>query len=326
MKRLVFLAILIAHCAFHTFAQTELRKKDVKRALEGGNIQSIELVSPDQFKPETKQEFDLKVILPGGASFMASDFHFVWDEVALDVTNSQSKIKSDFLADGKGLIRPGERAMYYPSLPITIHASLLGKESSKELRPDFCASDYRLVNSASNGSNGSRGSNGYSAGASGQRGSDGQRGKDAADIHVVVEEEVVGDKTFFILTVNGVKYPFDASCSTVVFSGKGGDGGRGGEGGDGGDGRKEQNKFTSAGGRGANGGDGGDGGNGGNLYVSGAAYEKYKDKISFVSRGGNGGQGGRGGRGGNGTSSGSSGSYGSSGRDGSPGKVIVNTD
>ncbi len=300
----------------------KIKTKDIKKAIEGNQVEFVKLISPETFTPEIAQDFDLEITLQNETKLLASEHHIIWNYAEITATHATVKIKGEFLANGKGRLHSESLSEFYQNDKINLEVTLAGKRDSKVLTANYCIAYYNFERKGTNGYSGTLGSSGYN-GSHGSNGSDGKNGGNGPDMEIQIDEEVIRDKTFVVITHDGKKYPLDPSCSTITIYSAGGDGGRGGDGGDGGDGARSQNKYTGSGGRGGNGGDGGRGGNGGNLVVSGNAVEKYGDKIKFISKAGRGGAGGRSGRGGNGTVSGSSGRSGTSGSDGAPGQVVV---
>jgi hypothetical protein len=305
-----------------TVTAQKIKTKDIKRAIENKEVSAIKLISGDTFIPEIPQDFDLQITLQNGTTLLASEHHVIWSHVDITATNATAKIKSEFLANGKGRLHPLNLSEYYTAGKISLEVAMLGMRDAHELVASYCINGYHFERQGQKGSSGSSGSSGYS-GSAGSSGRDGYAGANGPDMEIQVDEEVIADKTMMVITFEGKKYPFDPACSSVMVASIGGHGGDGGNGGNGGEGSKRENQYTGSGGRGGNGGNGGRGGSGGTIYVSGSAVDKYKDKFKFISQGGNGGRSGNSGRGGNGRSSGSSGSMGSSGSKGMDGQVVM---
>lgn len=322
MKRSIILLILLILVAGQAAAQ-KVKAKEVKKALEAGKVSTIELVADSTFTPGFRKEFDLRVQLDGGQTVLASDFHFIWDQALIQVDHAQHKIKGEFLANGMGVIIPGDASQFYPYRTVRVTADLAGKKVEREMKPTFCFNSLRIERTGQQGSSGDRGSSSFSGGGSGGNGEQGSDGTNGPDIQVEFLEESFNGKNHLMILVDGKKYPVDTDCSMIVIASRGGDGGKGGRGGNGGNSSKNsKGEYTSSGGRGGNGGKGGDGGNGGNITVTGSqVYEKYKSKITITSEGGDGGDGSDGGNGGDGKSNGRSGSMGYSGSKGQHGTV-----
>ncbi|MBL7852184.1 MAG: collagen-like protein [Cyclobacteriaceae bacterium] len=322
MKRLI-LSILLVTFALPSPGQ-KVKSKDVKRAVEQGKVAGITLLIGDQFTPDTNMEFDLQVKLDDGIVVLASDHHLLWDYATVDVDNTPYKIKGEFLANGKGIIKPRDPSAYYPNLPVRVAIELAGKKVEKSLTPLFCYPNLVIRRSGSKGTSGSRGGNGSYEGAPGDRGEPGENGERGPDISLEISEEEIEGKTHVIVLLEGKKYPIDPSCSKVMIVSSGGNGGSGGRGGRGANsGKDKEGDYTRMGGNGGEGGRGGNGGDGGNITVSGIAYEKYKSILQIESLGGSGGEGAFGGDGGNGKSDGRSGRTGTDGKDGRAGQVVI---
>jgi hypothetical protein len=302
----------------------KVKSKDVKRAIEQGKVSEVTLVIGDQFTPDINLEFDLQVKLDDGTVVLASDHHLVWDYTNVDIDNTPYKIKGEFLANGKGLMKPRDPSAYYPNLPVRVALELAGKKVEKTLTPVFCYPSLIIQRSGSRGKSGDRGGNGSYEGAPGDRGESGEDGGFGPEISVEILEEEIGGKAHTIVLLEGRKYPVDPTCSRVRIISSGGNGGSGGRGGRGANSSKDkEGEYTRMGGNGGDGGRGGRGGDGGTITVSGNAYEKYKDILQIESLGGSGGEGAFGGDGGDGKSNGRSGRTGTDGSDGRTGQVVI---
>lgn len=305
-------------------AAQKVKSKDVKRSIEQGSVSEIVLLIGDRFTPDTNTEFDLQVKLGSGTVVMASEHHVIWDYATVNVDNTPYKIKGEFFANGKGVIKPRDPSFYYPDLPVRVAIELAGKISEKTLTPLFCYPNLMIRRSGPRGERGNNGGRGSYEGAAGDRGDQGTDGQRGIDIHVEITEEDISGKPHVIVSLEGRKYPLDPTCSKVSIISAGGNGGNGGSGGRGANsGKDSKGKYTRSGGNGGDGGRGGNGGDGGTITVSGTAYEKYKHLLDIQSLGGEGGEGGDSGYGGDGTSNGRSGRPGSDGKAGQPGQVII---
>ncbi len=320
MRNLHFLCIAVCFSVLSVSAQ-KMKAKDVRKAIEENQVSEIKIVCDDQFIPETRQEFDLQVMLQNGAMLLASDHHTIWDYAEVTASNTGMKIKGELLSNGKGLLVPHNLSMYYPEGKIILSVELAGKKDSRDLTAKYCLEGYAFERHGSNGYAGTSGSDG-SAESYGSPGREGKAGDQGPDVEIQVEEEMVSGQNFMLVIFEGKKLLFDPSCSSVSIITRGGNGGDGGRGGNGGEGRRSENKYTGNGGRGGNGAAGGNGGRGGNIYLFGNASEKFKDKFRLTSEGGKGGRGGMSGRGGNGKVSGSSGMNGKDGQAGANGEVV----
>lgn len=322
MKKSVFILGFLVGLYWSCDAQ-KMKTKEIKKALEQGKVTSIELLIGDTFTPGNNLEFDLRVTLENGTILLASEAHVIWEYADVVVDNSPFKIRGEFLANGKGVLKPRDPSMYYPSIQARVAVDVMGKKAEKVLAPVHCYPSLVIDRVGSLGDNGDNGSNGYTGG-SGRDGRDGEDGKPGPDILVDITEETIDGKPHIVVTLGDRHYPLDPSCSKVTIVTRGGNGGRGGSGGDGGDANKDtKGKYSGAGGRGGRGGDGGDGGNGGAITVTGSAYARYQEVVLLLSQGGEGGGYGENGDGGDGTTRGSRGSIGRSGSDGRAGQVIV---
>lgn len=323
MLRCLIIIAVLNLSAGYSLAQ-RIKSKDIKRAVEQGKITEVKLVIEDRFTPGNNQEFDLRVQLESGVTVLASEYHMLWDYVELNVDNTPYKIRGEFFANGKGVIKPRDAAAYYPDLAVRVSATLGGRKDEKLLTPLHCYPNLQILRVGLRGQSGDRG-DGSESGGNGGQGEYGGSGERGPDIQLEVMEEVIAEKIHVVIAIDGKKYPFDPECSSVAVISRGGDGGSGGRGGKGGNSPKDnKNEYTRNGGRGGNGGGGGDGGDGGNITIRGSAYDKYKSKLVLRSEGGSGGDGGVGGSGGSGKSDGREGTEGRSGRNGQSGQVIIN--
>lgn len=316
------LLLLLLAAGISTFAQ-ELKKKDVKKLIEARKIVSISILSPDKFIPGQSQVFDLSLYLADGHKILASDYHFIWEDVTITTLNCGAKARNELLTQGNGLLVPHDLSAYYQVDSLMLSLEIAGLKVSKVLKTDYCISNYVFTRQGSDGSRGTSGTDGYNGGA-GNPGRDGSDGRDGPDMTVQIDEEIIGGKAYLILSYEGNKYRLNPGCSSVSLVSRGGDGGPGGDGGKGGDGSRKENVFTGNGGNGGRGGNGGDGGKGGTITLAGNAVEKYKPILTLLSKGGDGARGGSGGRAGNGKTNGLSGSSGRAGSTGDSGGVRTN--
>lgn len=297
----------------------KVKKKDVKRALEQGKITGLTLLTDNQFTPGTKMEFDLQATLEGGAVALASDFDILWEAASLTVDNAPYKIQGEFLAKGKGVLKPNDAPFYYPNKNIRITAEVAGRKTEKELPPSYCYANSTILK---RGGSGSSGNHDLAIESNSGRGVNGSDGAPGPDLQIEVKEEKIGDVLHVVLSINGENYPLDPACSKVSVVSRGGDGGSGSWGLRGESSSKnDKGEYTQRGRKGGNGGDGGRGGNGGMITVSGL-YEKYRNVVTFSSEGGEGGDAGTGGAGGSGSTDGADGIDGRAGADGGPGQVV----